>query len=122
MNHYFLSCENLQELILTENHLTELPTSIGNLVKLTNLNVDKNLLFELPPEIGNLTQLGVLSLRDNRIRYLPNEMGKCKELHVLDVSGNRRVSWISVYDLYSTFVIYTCIACHCHLNYNRGCR
>lgn len=45
-------CENLQELILTENFLMELPVSIGNLVKLTNLNADRNNLQSLPEKIG----------------------------------------------------------------------
>jgi protein scribble len=45
-------CENLQELILTENFLMELPISIGKLVKLTNLNADRNNLQGLPEEIG----------------------------------------------------------------------
>lgn len=45
-------CENLQELILTDNLLKELPSTIGNLKKLTNLNVDRNKLTELPPQIG----------------------------------------------------------------------
>lgn len=47
------SCENLQELILTENFLVELPVTIGRLVNLTNLNVDRNSLHCLPTEIGN---------------------------------------------------------------------
>lgn len=42
----------MQELILTENFLMELPVSIGNLVKLTNLNADRNNLQSLPEEIG----------------------------------------------------------------------
>lgn len=48
------SCENLQELILTENFLVELPVTIGRLVYLTNLNVDRNSLHCLPSEIGIL--------------------------------------------------------------------
>lgn len=67
----------------------EMPTSIGHLTKLTNLNVDRNRLFELPTEVGNLVCLNVLSLRDNKLHFLPNELGDCSELHVLDVSGNR---------------------------------
>lgn len=82
-------CTNLQELILTENFLTELPKSMGNLKELTVLNVDRNSLGEIPLEIGNMTLLGVLSLRDNKLTRLPNELGNCKSLHVLDVSGNR---------------------------------
>lgn len=82
-------CENLQELILTENFLTKLPKSIGRLIKLNNLNVDRNALESIPLEIGNCTSLGVLSLRDNKLKKLPSELGNCSELHVLDVSGNQ---------------------------------
>lgn len=79
----------MQELILTENYLIELPTSIGRMTRLNNLNVDRNALEVLPSEIGNLTNLGVLSLRDNKLTKLPAELGNCVSLHVLDVSGNR---------------------------------
>lgn len=79
---------NLQELVLTENCLTELPTSIGRLTKLNNLNVDLNALESIPIEIGNCASLGVLSLRDNKLRTIPSALGNCSELHVLDVSGN----------------------------------
>lgn len=79
----------MQELILTENFLCNLPASIGRMVKLNNLNVDRNALESIPIEIGNCTSLGVLSLRDNKLKHLPNELGNCTELHVLDVSGNQ---------------------------------
>lgn len=82
-------CESLQELILTENFLIRLPTSIGRLAKLSNLNVDRNFLESIPNEIGKCSALGVLSLRDNKLKRLPNELGDCSELHVLDVSGNQ---------------------------------
>lgn len=82
-------CENMQELILTENFLVELPASIGRMRKLNNLNVDRNSLAAIPNEFGNLTNLGVLSLRDNKLVRLPAEIGNCLALHVLDVSGNR---------------------------------
>lgn len=79
----------MQELILTENFLVELPNSIGRMKRLNNLNVDRNALIALPFEVGNLTNLGVLSLRDNKLTKLPVELGNCVSLHVLDVSGNR---------------------------------
>lgn len=79
----------MQELILTENFLNKLPSSIGRMVKLNNLNVDRNALESIPIEIGNCISLGVLSLRDNKLKRLPNELGDCTELHVLDVSGNQ---------------------------------
>ena len=55
----FFRCENLQELILTENLLVELPGSLGSLLKLTNLNADRNRLATLPPEIGKCFCEGV---------------------------------------------------------------
>lgn len=82
-------CDCMQELILTENYLTELPSSIGRMTMLNNLNVDRNSLSFLPAEIGNCTNLGVLSLRENKLAKLPYELGNCVNLHVLDVSGNR---------------------------------
>ena len=82
-------CENMQELILTENFLVELPNSIGRMVRLNNLNVDRNALISIPAEIGYCTNLGVLSLRDNKLTKLPSQLGNCVSLHVLDVSGNR---------------------------------
>ncbi len=82
-------CCSLQELVLTENYIASLPSSIGNLNRMTNLNVDRNRLESLPAEIGRLVNLGVLSLRENQLRSLPHEIGTCEELHVLDVSGNR---------------------------------
>ena len=82
-------CVHLQELVLTENYICELPTSVGDLTQLTNFNADRNRLEYLPAQIGNLVNLGVLSLRENQLRSVPSEIGTCRELHVLDVSGNR---------------------------------
>ena len=82
-------CACLQELVLTENYINALPSSIGNLTRLTNLNIDRNRLDSLPAEVGRLVNLGVFSLRENQLRSLPHEIGTCEELHVLDVSGNR---------------------------------
>lgn len=85
----FNRCENLLQLILTENFLVRLPKSIGRLTKLNDLYVDRNALESIPVEIGNCVSLGVLSLRDNKLKKLPNELGNCLKLHVLAVSGNQ---------------------------------
>ena len=82
-------CACLQELVLTENYINALPSSIGNLTRLTNLNIDRNRLEALPADVGRLVNLGVFSLRENQLHSLPHEIGTCEELHVLDVSGNR---------------------------------
>lgn len=79
----------MQELILTENFLKELPVSIGNMTKLNNLNIDRNSLLSLPIEFGNLISLGVLCVRDNKLTELPSELGNCSDLRVLDVTGNQ---------------------------------
>lgn len=79
----------MQELILTENFLVELPHSLGRMTRLSNFNVDRNSLTSIPAEIGSCANLGVLSLRDNKLVKLPTELGNCARLHVLDVSGNR---------------------------------
>lgn len=67
----------------------ELPSSIGQLENLNNLNVDRNSIISLPSEVGNLIRLGVLSVRDNKLTELPSELGNCLDLHVLDVTGNQ---------------------------------
>ena len=85
------SCDNLQELILTDNKLRQLPTSIGNLKRMYHFNVDKNLLEIIPSDLGKLTALSVLSMRDNKLVRLPNEIGNLKEMTVLDVAENRLV-------------------------------
>ena len=86
---FYFRCRTMQELVLTDNYISELPASIGDLTMLTNFNVDRNRLEYLPPQIGNLVNMGVFSLRENQLRSVPSEIGTCKELHVLDVSGNR---------------------------------
>ena len=48
----------MQELVLTDNYISELPASIGDLTMLTNFNVDRNRLEYLPPQIGNLVNMG----------------------------------------------------------------
>ena len=49
----------MQELVLTDNYISELPASIDDLTMLTNFNVDRNRLEYLPPQIGNLVNIGV---------------------------------------------------------------
>ncbi|MCP9263109.1 Leucine-rich repeat-containing protein 1 [Dirofilaria immitis] len=83
------SCHALTEIYLTENLLTEIPSSLGNLKSLRTLNLDKNQLKELPPTIGGCTSLSVLSLRDNLLEQLPLEIGRLENLRVLDVCNNR---------------------------------
>ena len=47
-------CTKLEELVVTENFIHELPESIGNLRRVTHLNADRNRLETLPQQIGEL--------------------------------------------------------------------
>lgn len=90
--------------MLTDNLLQEVPSSIGNLRQLINLNLDSNQLQHLPTTIGSCQALGLLSVRDNLLTevseesarfvemdflQLPMEVGRLTNVKVLDVSGNR---------------------------------
>ena len=70
----------LTELDLGMNNLTVLPPEIGNLTNLTKLKVDRNHLKNLPPEIGNLRNLSELHAGDNDIAQLPREIGNMVNL------------------------------------------
>ena len=77
--------ENLIELNLIFNNLTELPPEIGRLKKLELLNVAENDLAALPPEIGDLESLG-----GRGPAYVKGKEGPRRGLmDKWDLSGNR---------------------------------
>ncbi len=77
--------ENLIELNLIFNNLTELPPEIGGLKKLELLNVAENDLHALPPEIGDLESLG-----GRGPAYVKGKKGPRRGLmDKWDLSGNR---------------------------------
>lgn len=51
----------LQKLNLSNNQLTSIPRSIGNLTRLTFLSVAENDLSSLPPEVGQSSSCPVTS-------------------------------------------------------------
>ena len=78
----------LKKLYLNHNNLDHLPTQIGKLRSLVELEASSNQLREIPAEIGMLTNLERLMLVDNQLRTLPFELGHCYKLVALGVEGN----------------------------------
>jgi Leucine-rich repeat (LRR) protein len=71
------------------NQLTTLPPEIGNLTKLTYLDLKGNQLTSLPPEIGNLTELKEFKLEGNNLSDLkPEIIGGINNSEVLRVIAN----------------------------------
>ncbi len=82
----------LINLNLRSNRLTgNIPTQLSQLTKLTQLRLDSNSLTgAIPTEIGNLTNLTDLDLRLNRLTgAIPTEIGNLTGLTTLNLSGNR---------------------------------
>jgi adenylate cyclase len=79
---------NLENLILDHNTLSELPTSIGVLLKLIKLSAQGNNLEKLPGEIYNLGELKILDVQRNNMKSLPKEIWLCVSLQTLNCSSN----------------------------------
>ncbi len=69
--------------------LKELPQDICVLEQLNQLHINSNTISQVPPEIGNLKNLKLLSLKSNKIKQLPKEIGKLTNLKKLNLAGNQ---------------------------------
>ncbi|KAL6839027.1 hypothetical protein ACP4OV_031081 [Aristida adscensionis] len=89
--------ESLQELNLAENLLTGvIPGSIGKLTQLKELRLDfNNLSGWIPSSIGNITGLSLLSVYQNSLEGpIPPSLGNMRELTALDLSFNKLTGMI----------------------------
>ena len=80
--------KDIKKLDLSSNQLTQLPSEIGHLTRLTYLTLSSNRLTQLPSEIGQLTQLTKLYSGNNQLTQLPTEIGNLTQLTTLALHNN----------------------------------
>jgi Leucine-rich repeat (LRR) protein len=78
---------NLQ-LLKIQGSISSLPKKIGNLTKLTYLDLENNNLTSLPSTFGNLKNLNILYLDGNKLINLSDSIGLLRKLQVLRISNN----------------------------------
>ena len=79
----------LVELGIAKNKLVSLPSEIGTLTCLTDLDAYGNAIGgEMPSEIGQVAALWTMDLSHNALDYIPPELGGLTALTDLDLSHN----------------------------------
>ncbi|KAI9047788.1 hypothetical protein LZ554_008498 [Drepanopeziza brunnea f. sp. 'monogermtubi'] len=78
----------LRWLILTNNRISELPTSIGQCHRLQKCMLAGNQLTALPNEMSHCRKLGLLRLSSNNLTSLPQWLLELPELSFLSFAGN----------------------------------
>lgn len=79
-------------LSLIDKNISTIPSSFGNLIKLTTINLNNNNIVDIPVEIGNLTQLTILNLSENNLINIPKEIGDLVNLNALNLYNNKLTS------------------------------
>ena len=75
-----LLLQQLNTLAFRENHVVSLPSSVGRLGKLQNLDMSRNNLSVLPDQIGCCLALTSLILPHNQLQFLPHSVGNLTQL------------------------------------------
>ncbi|XP_030962001.1 probable LRR receptor-like serine/threonine-protein kinase At3g47570 [Quercus lobata] len=89
---------NLEELDMENNKLSgHIPFEIGKLHKLQYLDLSANNIFgNIPSSLGNLTILTTLHLHDNNLQgSIPSSLGKCENMIKLSLAKNNLNGTIS---------------------------
>lgn len=79
---------SLQWLILTDNQLTSVPSSIGRLTRMRKFMLANNELDSLPASMANMLELELLRISNNRLTVIPNWLHKLPKLTWLAIAGN----------------------------------
>ena len=81
--------KDLEVLLLDENHIQELPSSIFNLIELKRLSLSQNLIQGLPGDrLKDLKNLVELNVSSNQLTEIPENIIELEELEILDFSSN----------------------------------
>ena len=87
--------DNLSELWMDCNELSQVPTEIGNLSNLTYLDLSRNFLETIPSQVGFLDRLTDLLLAENTLTSLPDSIGKFgNEIYALEQPMERIMNQI----------------------------
>ena len=78
----------INNLVLNNNKIEELPVEIGQLLTLTGLNINNNNIKSLPTEIGALIKLQGFYSNGNGITEIPESFSELKELRFFEVADN----------------------------------
>lgn len=84
----FTGMVNLKRLYLTDNNISRLPESIGDLQSLTSLDLTGNLIKSIPECILKLTNLQILNLSYNKIKNIPEGISRLRNLVILGLRDN----------------------------------
>ncbi|KAF7721491.1 cysteinyl-tRNA synthetase [Apophysomyces ossiformis] len=84
----FLLTTSVETLILDDNALNTIPSSVGALRKLCTFSVQSNVLDAIPPQIFKLGELKELDVQKNNLKTLPKEIWMCPSLVSFNCSSN----------------------------------
>lgn len=86
---YYTNKRDLQELILKDQGLTELPPEVTQLTELRVLSLERNQLTDIPTSISQLTKLEELNLMSNLLEYIPRPISHLTEIKKLNLMRNQ---------------------------------